>query len=122
MQSTLILSKSNGSIIRSTGLLATSSLPPQETHDNVGNGETHNGSRDFTATQGSSHLKDQDTKRNTAEDVARMVFSFVTAANAFAEGIDTADAVKLLRLRTRKHEIVIVPGKLFSLSCGLLVG
>ena len=46
-----------------------------------------------------------------------MVFSFVTAAKAFAEGMDTADEVKLLRMRTRKNEIVIVPGG----SCSILM-
>ena len=40
-----------------------------------------------------------------------MVFSFVNAAKVFAEGMDTADEVKLLRMRTRKNEIVVVPGK-----------
>ena len=48
---------------------------------------------------------------NTAEEVAKMVFSFVSSARLFAEGMDTADDVKLLRMRTRKNEIVIVPGK-----------
>ena len=51
-----------------------------------------------------------DEKGNSAEDVARMVFAFVAGANAFTEGMDKSEEVKLLRLRTRKNEIVIVPG------------
>ena len=115
VQSTLILSKTDGSIIRSTGLLATSSISPEEPQDITGNGNAHNRSRDLNASQDSSDGKSQSTKGNTAEDVARMVFAFVTAANDFAGSMDTADAVKLLRLRTRKNEIVVVPGKASTL-------
>ena len=53
---------------------------------------------------------EDDRKGNSAEDIARMVFAFVVGANAFTEGMDKSDEVKLLRLRTRKSEIVIVPG------------
>ena len=40
-----------------------------------------------------------------------MVFAFVAGAKAFTEGMDKSDEVRLLRLRTRRNEIVIVPGK-----------
>ena len=50
-------------------------------------------------------------KGNTAEGIARMVFAFAAEATSFTEGIDESDEVKLLRLRTRKNEVVIVPGK-----------
>lgn len=55
-----------------------------------------------------------DRKRSSADDVAKMVFTFVTAAKVLAEGMDKADEVKLLRMRTRKNEIVIVTGTLVS--------
>ena len=41
-----------------------------------------------------------------------MVFAFVAGAKAFTEGMDKSDEVKLLRLRTRRNEIVIVPGRI----------
>lgn len=50
-------------------------------------------------------------KTKTAEEVAKMVFEFVDGAKAFAGGLNDNDDVKLLRLRTKKHELVIVPGK-----------
>jgi dynein light chain roadblock-type len=53
--------------------------------------------------------------QKNVEDVARMVFSFVSAAGALVEDMDSEDGLKLLRLRTRKNEIIIVPGQLFSL-------
>ncbi len=52
-----------------------------------------------------------EAKGNTAEEVAQMVFAFVAGAKAFTEGMDKSDEVRLLRLRTRKNEIVIVPGR-----------
>lgn len=52
-----------------------------------------------------------------AEEVARMVWAFVGAAGTMVEGLDAEDEVKLLRLRTRKNELVIVPG-----MCTTIVG
>ena len=46
----------------------------------------------------------------TAEDVAKMVYSFVSAAGGLVEGLNKGDEVKLLRLRTKRNELVIVPG------------
>lgn len=46
----------------------------------------------------------------SAEDVASMVWSFLSAAGALVDGLDKDDEVKLLRLRTKKNELVIVPG------------
>ena len=52
---------------------------------------------------------------NAAADVAQMVFAFVISAKTFTEGMDKGDEVKLLRLRTKRSEIVIVPGE-----CGVV--
>lgn len=52
----------------------------------------------------------KDNKAKDAKDVARMVFSFVSAAEAFVDEMDSVDDFKLLRLRTRKNEFVILPG------------
>ena len=57
---------------------------------------------------------EDDRKGNSAEDIARMAFTFAAGAKAFTEGMDESDEVKLLRLRTRKNEIVIVPGMSFT--------
>lgn len=115
VQSTLILSKSDGSIIRSTGLLASLPSPSSSSQDPpVGNeikqngaGEGADATRGGTAYPGNGNVE---AKGNTAEEVARMVFAFVAGAKAFTEGMDKSDEVRLLRLRTRRNEIVIVPG------------
>ena len=113
VRSTLVLSKVDGSIIRSSGLLAASSSPIPgngPTEGDVGVPvEPSNGNNDYDG------INDAKDGGRSAEEVARMVFSFVSAAWGFADGMDEGDEVKLLRLRTRKNEIVIVPGQFLQL-------
>lgn len=101
VQSTLILSRESGSIVRTSGLISNSSsanpnstLPAstETTPDNYTNGKKEN----------SIH---------SAEDVASKVWAFLTAAGSLVEGMYEDDEVKLLRLRTKKNELVIIPGK-----------
>jgi dynein light chain roadblock-type len=47
---------------------------------------------------------------HSAEDVAGMVWSFLSAAGNLVDELDKEDEVRLLRLRTKKNELVIVPG------------
>ena len=53
---------------------------------------------------------EQEKQPKTAEEVAKMVFTFINAASGVASGLDESDDVQLLRLRTKKSELVIVPG------------
>ncbi|KAL8744168.1 MAG: hypothetical protein Q9190_003567 [Brigantiaea leucoxantha] len=121
VQSTLILSKVDGSIIRSSGLLALPFQQPTTAESRESgienpsqNGETFsfgsrgNESESLVSTTGGIN------RRKSAEEVARVVFSFVNAAKDVAEDMESGDEVKLLRLRTRKNELVIVPGQSFS--------
>ena len=116
VQSTLILSKADGSIIRSSGLLASAS-PPTSSRSALNSTATGNGSGnpDITEGVGLGGYYDADSNEPSsekrAEDVAKMVFSFVSETGAFVEGMDEGDELKLLRIRTRKSEIVIVPGQ-----------
>lgn len=55
-----------------------------------------------------------------AESVARMVFSFVSGAQDFVRSMDGTDDMRLLRLRTRKNEIMIVPGR-YIMSLGVWI-
>ena len=48
---------------------------------------------------------------DNAEDVARLAFNFVKIAGNTVEGLDAEDDVRLLRVRTKKVELVIVPGR-----------
>ena len=109
VQSTLILAKADGSIIRSTGLLATSSNgEPGALEDISSNGTALSGNVGASEYNGEANGQ---MKVKSAEHIAKMVFGFVNGAKDFAEGMDQGDEVKLLRMRTKRNEIVIVPGE-----------
>jgi dynein light chain roadblock-type len=102
VQATLILSRDTGSIVRSSGLIT-------DEEDGDGDGEAARpGSSDPTnGADGETARKG--TRR--AEDVARLVWRFVQSAGSMIEELNgESDEAKLLRVRTRKNELVIVPG------------
>lgn len=125
VQSTLILSKTDGSIIRTSGLLAGPSSPsgssssrPASSSSGVGAAATAktdiaSGHADGTHAEAYYEVadaNDENSNEKRAEHVAKMVFSFVSNTGGFVQGMDEGDELKLLRIRTRKSEIVIVPG------------
>ena len=108
VKSTLILSRSDGSIIHKTGLLAQSS-----TSRETSGGSSHT-NPEAASTNGVS-VQDEAQANNTvndlsAESIAHKVFTFMSQAQGFAGERDPADEVRLLRLRTRRNEVVIIPG------------
>lgn len=50
----------------------------------------------------------------SAEEVASAVWKFFGAAGSLIDGLDKDDELRLLRLRTKKNELVIVPGELLT--------
>ncbi|KAH7116954.1 hypothetical protein B0J11DRAFT_552880 [Dendryphion nanum] len=105
VQSTLILSRENGAIVRTSGLISnSSSANPNSTLP----ASTENGPDTFAngRKEGGIH---------SAEEVASLVWSFLKAAGTLVDGLDKEDEVKLLRLRTKKNELVIVPDSKFIL-------
>ncbi|KAJ4386718.1 hypothetical protein N0V93_009616 [Gnomoniopsis smithogilvyi] len=50
-----------------------------------------------------------DSETQGAEELAGMVWKFVNAAGGLVAGLDGEDELKLLRVRTKKQELVIVP-------------
>ncbi|KAF2005213.1 hypothetical protein P154DRAFT_354793 [Amniculicola lignicola CBS 123094] len=103
VQSTLIISRDTGAIVRTSGLISSSAsanpnstLPAslETTGENYSNGR-------------------KESSMHSAEDVASMVWSFMSAAGKFVEGFDKEDEVKLLRLRMKKNELVIMPDPKF---------
>lgn len=48
---------------------------------------------------------------NSAEDVARIVWNYVRATEFMVKELNEDDDARLLRVRTKRHELVIVPGK-----------
>lgn len=111
VQATLILSKTDGAIIRSTGLATSMSTSrfdtPQLGNPTSGTDSSHPVLFDEKAGYGIQ----RDDEKHSAEEVAKMAFSLVSAAAVLAKGLEEGDEAQLLRLRTRKYEIVIVPGE-----------
>lgn len=100
VQSTLILSRETGAIVRSTGLITAEDIA--EEGGSVPNGAPDEG-------------KKKKGTRN-ADDVAKLVWNFVKSAGEMTEELNgESDEVKLLRLRTKKNELVIVPDAKFLL-------
>ncbi|KAF2858038.1 hypothetical protein K470DRAFT_222119 [Piedraia hortae CBS 480.64] len=101
VQSTLILSRETGAIVRSTGLVVDDNdeeeaVQGAEVHENV-NGTVEKGTRSATA-------------------VATLVHAFMQSAGKLVQDLNgDNDEAKLVRLRTKKNEFVIVPDGKFLL-------
>lgn len=104
MQSTLVLSKETGAILRTSGLLQSES---SNANPNSALSASTDSEADNLANGG------REAGIPSVEEVARMVWTFAQAAGTLADGLEKDDEVRLLRVRTRKHELVIVPGQLF---------
>lgn len=98
VQSTLILSRENGAIVRTSGLVSNST----------------SANPNSTLPASNDTAPDRTGKKEggiqSAEDVASKVWSFLAAAGSLVDGLYEEDEVKLLRLRTKKNELVIIPG------------
>jgi len=106
VQSTLILSRGTGAIVRTSGLISTSS-------SSSGTNGTLPGDSDETLGDNYANGRTEGGMQN-AEEVASAVWKFFGAAGSLIDGLDKDDDLRLLRLRTKKNELVIVPGKLFT--------
>ncbi|KAF2036309.1 hypothetical protein EK21DRAFT_96250 [Setomelanomma holmii] len=105
VQSTLVLSRASGAILRTSGLISKSSSPNPNS--------TLPASGDSTSDAYGNGRKDSGIQ--SAEDVASSVWSFLRAAGSLVDDIDKDDEVKLLRLRTKKKELFIIPDGQFIL-------
>ena len=102
VQSTLIIARDTGAIVRSSGLLTAEDIEEDA-------GVSTNGIS--TTDDGTTEVPKKGTRN--AEEVASLVFGFVkSAGNMIAELNGQNDESKLLRVRTKRNELVIVPGEL----------
>jgi dynein light chain roadblock-type len=102
VQSTLILARDTGAIVRSSGLI---------TADEAGDDATTGAPTNGTYASGTG---DEAKKLGTrkAEEVAQLVYTFVKSAGSMIEELNGgSDEAKLLRIRTKKNELVVVPGE-----------
>jgi len=96
----LVLSRDTGSIVQSSGLVT-----DEDTDE-----------RDASAGMIGSDNETKGRGTRKAEDVARLVWNFVQSAGEMIVQLNgDADETKLLRIRTKKNELVIVPDSKFLL-------
>jgi dynein light chain roadblock-type len=95
-----LLSRQSGAIVRTSGLISKSSSvnPNSSLPASVDDTDGYTNDR-------------QESGLQSAEDVARLVFSFVESAGVMVNGLDNEEEVRLLRVRTKKNELVIVPSE-----------
>ncbi|PQE32781.1 dynein light chain-related protein [Rutstroemia sp. NJR-2017a WRK4] len=101
VQATMVLDAFTGTIIQNSGTFA-SFRAPAAVGRSSNAGATGAGTTEETSIATS-------TDSQGVEELASMVWKFMSAAGGLVHGMDAEDDVKLLRLRTKKHELLIVP-------------
>jgi dynein light chain roadblock-type len=107
VQSTLVLNRTDGAIVRSEGLLAREKTEAPPTQLNGSNRNSVNGG--VGASDESAGNTSSSSSSHTREEIARAVWKYVKATDGLVEEIDDEDELRLLRVRTKKNELVVVP-------------
>ncbi|KAI0874520.1 hypothetical protein GGS24DRAFT_335864 [Hypoxylon argillaceum] len=104
----LMLDRTNGSVLKTNGQIA--AIRPAKSSSNANNTGV---SPSLPTPTGGSFSTDVHTNTSNeslaAQELASMVWSFLSSAGSLVDEIDSEDELKLLRLRTKKQEFVIVP-------------
>ncbi|EME49222.1 hypothetical protein DOTSEDRAFT_68100 [Dothistroma septosporum NZE10] len=105
VQGTLILSRDTGAIVRSSGLA---------TDDDNDEGESETIQPAANGTVNGEAKQKKGTRKE--DQVARLVWQFQQSVGTMVEELNgDNDEAKLLRIRTKKNELVIVPDAKFLL-------
>ncbi|KAI6406274.1 hypothetical protein MCOR23_002273 [Pyricularia oryzae] len=102
VKATIVLDRSTGAILKISGDF-TQIRPSKAAGENAGTSQTDSFPKEVTSATANSEASDG------AEQLAAMVWAFIGAAGTLVEDLDTEDELRLLRLRTKKQELVIVP-------------
>ncbi|KUI60153.1 Dynein light chain roadblock-type 1 [Cytospora mali] len=116
VKATIALDRASGAILKTAGqisLLRTAKSQQQQQDSQLsttaGPGSFSASTGDVPASSGSAAAAGTGSETQGAEEMAAMVWAFVNTAGSLVEGLDAEDELKLLRLRTKKQELVIVP-------------
>ncbi|KAG6367295.1 hypothetical protein INS49_001482 [Diaporthe citri] len=116
VKATIALDRASGTILKTAGhisSLRTSSQQQQSDSQSstaAAAASTLSASTsDVPASSGSAVAAGTGSETQGAEELASMVWAFVNTAGGLVRGLDTEDELKLLRVRTKKQELVIVP-------------
>ncbi|KAI5925782.1 hypothetical protein F4810DRAFT_33174 [Camillea tinctor] len=97
----LMLDRTNGAVLKTNGQV--SNVRPARSPSNASL-PTPTGGSFSTDVNASTNNETQ-----AAQELASMVWSFLSSAGSLVEEMDSEDELKLLRLRTKQQELVIVP-------------
>jgi len=106
----LMLDRKSGAVLKTNGHV--SSIRPAKNVASSNGANTN--PLQIPSTSGSFSAADivpseSDSEAQAARELASLVWGFITSAGALVDDMDSDDELKLLRLRTRKQELVIVP-------------
>lgn len=99
-----MLDRSNGAILKTNGQL--SAIRPAKSANSDTSLPTPTGG---SFPSDAATASDSDSETQAAQELGSMVWGFLSTAGSLVQEIDTEDELKLLRLRTKKQELVIVP-------------
>ncbi|KAI7539243.1 hypothetical protein KC331_g9864 [Hortaea werneckii] len=117
VQSTLILSRDTGAIVRSSGLVLAEDAEVEEAAPTANGTYLNATETNGTAQNGGPDGKQKSNKgTRKAEEVASLVWRFMKSVGEFVEELNgEGDEGKLIRVRTKKNEVVVVPEGRFLL-------
>ena len=123
VQSTMILRRDTGSILHVDGQIAASTTaatasPPLDSaasssQQRAEPPESHGADPNETADKGVSGVKvnAEAGDSSKAQKLAELAWRFASVAGEVAVVLEGEEKIGLLRLRTGKHEVIIVPGE-----------
>ncbi|KFH46581.1 Dynein light chain roadblock-type-like protein [Hapsidospora chrysogenum ATCC 11550] len=103
VKASIVLDRSTGSILKTSGDMTAL--------------RTSKSRNEATAASFSNEVPAaEESESKGLEEFARMIWNYVNTSGQLVQDLDTEDELKLLRLRTKKQEIVIVPDPKYLLT------
>ncbi|KAK5994954.1 hypothetical protein PT974_03343 [Cladobotryum mycophilum] len=103
VKASLIIDRATGSILKTSGQLSA-----------LTTAKSRNASTAATFSNEAPVTEESETQG--IEEFAQMIWNFVNGSGQLVQEVDTEDELRLLRLRTKKQEIVIVPDQKYLLT------
>lgn len=104
VKATIVLDRTSGAILKTSGQVA--SIRKNKLFGATVAAQPAAGPGSFSGEAGAVGPSNQE---QAVQELAAVVWNFVGAAGVLVQDLDTEDELKLLRLRTKKQELVIVP-------------
>jgi len=115
VQSTLVLTRADGAIIRSEGLLSSTKQRRASSSDDVTKDENGLSLVGRSSRRNTNDMNAEAENPKSGEHIARAVWKYVQATEGLVEDMDGEDELRLLRVRTKKNELVVVPSAKYLL-------